>query len=284
VIPIVDYLFRYDRGAFWMGKYAFQYFMMPLNRFTRWALDRFMHTRVMYHALHESGQAQRYIIQDIAIPYPAGKQFIEYVDKSRGFYPLWLCPLNCNHRLPMNPHSAPDSTKLLNVGVWGPGPTDYGQVVDVNRKLEKRVLELSGMKWLYAHTYYTEEEFWRIYDRKWYDTLRAKYDATSLLSVYDKVKVNADVHRKMMSGVWAIWPISGVYATFRAAAARDRRTQAALSLSILISLYAAIMFGAPSLYILIFLVLLTRSRKVGLLTVLASLIHGFYGVRQLSAE
>ncbi|THW70916.1 FAD-binding domain-containing protein, partial [Aureobasidium pullulans] len=43
-VPLADYLFRYDRGAFWMGKYAFNYFMVPFNRITRWALDDFMQT------------------------------------------------------------------------------------------------------------------------------------------------------------------------------------------------------------------------------------------------
>jgi Delta24-sterol reductase len=31
-IPIVDYLFRYDRGGFWVGAYAFKYFVTPFNR------------------------------------------------------------------------------------------------------------------------------------------------------------------------------------------------------------------------------------------------------------
>ncbi|OXV10623.1 hypothetical protein Egran_01616, partial [Elaphomyces granulatus] len=31
-IPLVDYLFRYDRGGFWGGKYAFKYFITPFNR------------------------------------------------------------------------------------------------------------------------------------------------------------------------------------------------------------------------------------------------------------
>ncbi|KAG6040080.1 hypothetical protein E4U41_001421 [Claviceps citrina] len=49
--PLVDYLFRYDRGAFWVGKYSFRYFLTPFNRTTRFLLDRFMHTRVMYRVL-----------------------------------------------------------------------------------------------------------------------------------------------------------------------------------------------------------------------------------------
>ena len=74
------------------------------------------------------------------------------------------------------------------------------------------------MKWLYAHTYYTEDEFWDIYDRTWYDALRVKYHATSLPSVYDKVKIDLDAQRRRsVSGIWAIWPFSGLYGVAKAA-------------------------------------------------------------------
>lgn len=39
--PLVDYLFRYDRGCFWTGKLAFEYFLTPFNRFTRFYLGLF---------------------------------------------------------------------------------------------------------------------------------------------------------------------------------------------------------------------------------------------------
>lgn len=86
-VPLTDYLFRYDRGAFWTGMYGFKWFKMPFNRITRWALDHFMHTRVMYHALHASGHSKQYIIQDLALPTSRASEFIEYVDESFGFYP-----------------------------------------------------------------------------------------------------------------------------------------------------------------------------------------------------
>src|SRR5271170_3142809 len=68
----------------------------------------------------------------------------------------------------------------LNVGIWGIGPTNTDKFVNVNRQLEQKVHELRGKKWLY----YTEEEFWAIYEQKLYDALRPKYHATYLPSVY----------------------------------------------------------------------------------------------------
>jgi len=65
---------------------------------------------------------------------------------------------------------------------------DFGEFKKKNRDIEKTVKELGGLKWLYAHTYYTEEEFRNIYDRLEYDALRTKYHAETLPSIYQKVR------------------------------------------------------------------------------------------------
>ena len=43
--------------------------------------------------------------------------------------------------------------------------------VEVNRSIEAKTNELGGKKWFYAYSYYSEAEFWQIYDKKWYDKL-----------------------------------------------------------------------------------------------------------------
>lgn len=49
---------------------------------------------------------------------------------------------------------------------------------------------------LYAHTYYTKDEFWKLYNKKWYDDLRQRYWAESLPTVYDKINVDYRNHGK----------------------------------------------------------------------------------------
>ena len=226
-IPLDEYLFRYDRGGFWVGLSMFHYFMVPFNRWTRWFLDDFLHTRMLYKALHASGHSKQFVVQDLALPYIAAPEFIDYADESFGIYPLWLCPLRQESLPTMHPHSAEmeDDGKtlkpMLNIGLWGPGSHDEDEFVEQNRRLESKLKELGGMKWLYAQTYYTEEEFWGIYDRKWYDTLRVKYNATSLPSVYDKVKVDVEAEKKAVEGSWRLWlltfwPLGGLWGLYKA--------------------------------------------------------------------
>jgi hypothetical protein len=228
LIPLDEYLFRYDRGGFWVGRSAFRYFFTPFNWFTRWFLDDFLHTRVMYTALHASGFSAQYVVQDLALPYSTVEEFIEYTDTTFDIYPLWLCPLRQETLPTFHPHSNETEADgetlkpMLNVGLWGYGHPDRHAFFKLNRHLEAKLRKLGGMKWLYANTYYSETEFWSIYDRKWYDALRTKYDATSLPSVCDKVRTDVDAQEKVIKTSWSYWllgkwPISGLWGLWKAA-------------------------------------------------------------------
>ena len=72
---------------------------------------------------------------------------------------------------------------MLNIGLWGNGPSKHDAFVRANHALESKLRELGGMKWSYAQVYYSEKDFWKIYDGEWYENLRQKYNATSLPSV-----------------------------------------------------------------------------------------------------
>ena len=91
-------------------------------------------------------------------------------------------------------------------------------------------MELGGEKWLYAHAYYTEQEFWSMHNRKEYDDLRAKFHASHLPSIYDKIKVDipAELEIKRQTWIlwlwaliWSIWPLSGVYGVLKASLGGD---------------------------------------------------------------
>jgi delta24-sterol reductase len=238
-IPLEDYLFRYDRGGFWVARYAYKYFLTPFNRVTRYILDPLMHTREMYRALHQSGLTNYYMIQDVGVPYGRVPEFQSWLDESFGIYPLWLCPLRLQRDDPSSAHglhaqfAQPDTPELMNFGVWGPLDTTSSgggwssnrrDAIRQNRLLEQKVSELGGKKWLYAQAFYTEDEFWAHYDRASYDALREKYGAGYLPSVYDKVRVDADAEEAARNATWKtrakgrfwdVWPTRGLYGVYK---------------------------------------------------------------------
>jgi FAD/FMN-containing dehydrogenase len=189
-VPIKDYLFRYDRGAFWVGRFAFKMFNVPYTRFMRWVLNPILHTRKLYQALQESGASQQHVVQDLVLPADRFVEFAEFIDKKLHTYPLWLCPMLVDTTAPFQLNNL-NTKSIINVGVWGASIPDYDEFIKANRLIEAKVLEVGGKKWSYAHSYFTENEFWSMYDKKHYDAVRKKYFATMLPTIYDKITVKS---------------------------------------------------------------------------------------------
>lgn len=122
-----------------------------------------------------SGHASKYIVQDLLLPRNGVEKFVSFVDQRFGFWPLWLCPLKRgqDRRVSLRPKLGGDiyddnkTVSFVNVGVWGPGSTNFSKFVEENRELEQKVRRLGGIKWLYAQAYYTQEEWNEIYDMEW---------------------------------------------------------------------------------------------------------------------
>jgi FAD/FMN-containing dehydrogenase len=56
-----------------------------------------------------------------------------------------------------------------------------------NREIERKIIELGGIKSLYSDSYFTQDEFWQAYNRPVYDRLKAKYDPQARLKdIYQK--------------------------------------------------------------------------------------------------
>jgi hypothetical protein len=111
--------------------------------------------------------------------------------------------------------------------VWGAGPNGSDGWLKANRSLESKAAELKGTKWLYAHMFYTEDEFWEIYDRPAYAALREKYHATQLPTVFDKVmRKSTKCERK---GTWqtvkgkiiSFWVFPGLYGLWKTVVSKD---------------------------------------------------------------
>ena len=187
-LPIEDYLFRYNRGAFWGGKMAFDHFGVKFNAVNRFLLDPLLRTRKLYQALQESAAAQMYICQDIVLPGSSVVRFMNIMDKEFSMYPMIFCMIKPEPRSKLQPNGI-DADMLFNVGVYGMKITPYKKFVEANRYIEKVTRKLGGKKWFYAHSYYTKDEFWDIYDKNWYKKLRSKYKAEHLPDIYERTRV-----------------------------------------------------------------------------------------------
>lgn len=190
LVPVKDYLFRYNRGAFWMGEHAFSLFHIPNNKFTRFILNPFMNTRTMYRGLHDTNIAQTFFIQDFYIPLSQTNKFLTDCFDKLPISPLWLCPIKSTRKPQyLSPHYLNESM-LIDVGIWGPLSVSKSETNKINILFEKLVKKYNGRKMFYAESFYSETEFWRIYDKDWYFSLRKKYKAEGIFAtMWEKVTV-----------------------------------------------------------------------------------------------
>ena len=198
-LSVRDYLWRWDTDWFWCSKNVGA--QNPLLRmlYGRERLNSITYQKIMrWNSRHGLTRAwsrltrahPESVIQDVDIPLDRAAEFLDFFHAEVGILPVWICPIRAppaSERFPLYPMK-PD-VLYVNFGFWDVvrdrvprAPGFY------NRKIERKVSELGGIKSLYSDSYFDEEEFWSIYNRGAYLALKRKYDPRGALpDLYDKV-------------------------------------------------------------------------------------------------
>ncbi|MHA6800551.1 FAD-binding protein [Bounagaea algeriensis] len=193
-----DYVWRWDTDWFWCSR-AFgtqNRWIRPLwpKKYRRSDVYRKLVSLDRRYALTDRISVLRgrggneAVIQDVEIPAERLAEFLEFFDREIGISPVWLCPVALRDAqgwplYPMDP-----DTLYVNVGFWSMVPLRPGEAPGTyNRRIETAVRELGGHKSLYSNAYYTEDEFWQLYNAESYRALKQEYDADGRLpDLYDK--------------------------------------------------------------------------------------------------
>jgi FAD/FMN-containing dehydrogenase len=129
------------------------------------------------------------VIQDVEIPIAGAAEFLAFYFDTVRFTPVWICPTrsyDANAKFDLYDMDA--DTLYVNFGFWdvirGRAKLPPGYY---NRQVEEKVVALGGMKSLYSDSYFTPEQFWKIYNKPAYDGLKNKYDPDGALNdIYHK--------------------------------------------------------------------------------------------------
>lgn len=189
LIPLKDYIFRYDRGVFWTGEYIFKKLRIPFNRITRFLFNPIMNYKKAARLLQNINISQKSIVQDICVPQEHAVAFLEFSDQKINMYPVFLCagfPSGKNDKLSFG---FLKKGLVINVGLYGFIPAGYDEIYKLNRDIEITTKNMKGRKWFYSHVFYPEKEFWEIYDYAWYKNLRKICYAEDVFpDIYEKVR------------------------------------------------------------------------------------------------
>ncbi|MFY7069899.1 FAD-binding oxidoreductase [Nocardiopsis changdeensis] len=206
-LTVHDYLWRWDTDWFWCSRalgvqnpVVRSLWPRSLKRSDVYrrvvAWDRrTAFSRLLNH--YRGRRPQEPLIQDIEVGVERGAEFLDFFHEEIGVTPVWICPMRLKEprRADLGPggHVWPlyplENDRLyVNFGFWGMVDMKPGQRrAHHNRRVEERVAELGGHKSLYSDSFYTEEEFWRLYNGSVYADLKETYDPRGrLLDLYAK--------------------------------------------------------------------------------------------------
>lgn len=166
-----DYLFRYDRGVTnvhpksWIGR-LFLGKLLGSTELLRLA-DRF-------HFL--LGDERPTITLDVFIPFSKVDEFFEWYGETFKFFPLWCVPykrIRDYEWLTPEFYAHANDDLFVDLAIYG--MKQRGEL-NYHALMEQKLLELGGMKTLISHNYYEENTFWRTWNKKNYDEVKAITD------------------------------------------------------------------------------------------------------------
>ena len=188
-LAVADYLWRWDTDWFWCSKNVGAQNPVVRRLLGRQRLNSRFYTRLMRWNGRVGltrlldrlrGRYAESVIQDVDIPIDRAAEFLEFFHREIGILPIWVCPIHCRRPVGrFNLYPVDPSLLYVNFGFWDvvyrnkPAPDGYH-----NRLVEQKVQELGGIKSLYSDSYFPEDEFWKIYGREAYASLKRRYDPT----------------------------------------------------------------------------------------------------------
>ena len=202
-LTIHDYLWRWDTDWFWCSKNVFaQQRLIRKYLYGKKRLGSRQYTKIMRwnSRLGLTRKIERVlglhsesVIQDVDIPIARAAEFLHFYAREIGLWPLWICPIGPvpgSGRFTLYPMR---EGWYVNFGFWDvkrtrePHPPGH-----FNRMIERKVVELGGIKSLYSDSYFPRDEFERLYGGDTYRALKAKYDpGNAFPGLYDKCVLRA---------------------------------------------------------------------------------------------
>jgi FAD/FMN-containing dehydrogenase len=124
---------------------------------------------------------------DTFLPFSRLKEFLLWWEKDCGHFPLWCVPYRRVHDyewLSDEYWKRVTDQLMVDIAIYGMkqrGETNY------YRLLETKLAELGGVKTLISYNYYPEEEFWRIFNRRNFEAVKAVTDPNNIFrNLYEK--------------------------------------------------------------------------------------------------
>jgi FAD/FMN-containing dehydrogenase len=186
-LTVRDFLWRWDTDWFWCSRnvgaqHPWLRRLLGRRRLNSVTYQRIMrwNSRTGLAAAWERarGLHGESVIQDVDIPLAHAAAFLAFLHAEVGILPIWICPIRAPTVAGLYPlYPLAPGTPHVNFGFWDRVTSREARPRGfMNRRIEAQVRSLGGLKSLYSDAYFTDDEFWSIYNRPAYEALKAAYD------------------------------------------------------------------------------------------------------------
>jgi FAD/FMN-containing dehydrogenase len=170
-----DYFFRYDHGVtnVW-----------PKSFLGRLLVGKWTHST---RALQAAAKLRRFlhtdkptITLDTFMPMSRVPELLDWYARDFNYFPLWCVPYRRVRDyawLDESFYAGMRDDLFLDLAIYGMEQRD-GR--NLHRVMEEKLRELGGIKTLISHNYYSEQEFWEIFNKRNYDQIKARTDPGNL--------------------------------------------------------------------------------------------------------
>ncbi|MBT3181158.1 MAG: FAD-binding protein [Deltaproteobacteria bacterium] len=128
------------------------------------------------------------VVVDVFIPSNKFEEFFRWYETDFDFFPLWIVPYKAPKMYPWIDEkyaNAMDGEMFIDCAVYGKPNSD--PKIDYSELLEKKTIELNGIKTLISRNHFDPETFWRVYSRNNYEKAKSQTDPHNLfMNLYDK--------------------------------------------------------------------------------------------------
>ena len=112
---------------------------------------------------------------------------MKWYEKEINHFPLWCVPYKVAHKYEWLSDEFAEGVKdelFLDIAIYGM----YRENPEIwHRLIEEELMDIGAIKTLISSNHYSEEEFWSIFNKENYETIKRRMDPDNILrNIYEK--------------------------------------------------------------------------------------------------